>query len=231
VDADSGRAAWTTQLTVGVLGLNVGRNAQRFAHKLFRAVTDESSPVDPKGWSNQISNGGEPTALYSVGYERLVLGRLVADEPRDRPVSFQLTAGAQAMAGYYTELGGSTTLRVGRLQREFWEWRSNPMGNVTKAAQTRPARPFEWFLFAAVRPRVIGYNALLQGQFLRPARMPRFSSSEISRVVTEFDMGGSVGFDFLCRRMSATYVAAARTQEFKGPEARTHTWGSFFLTF
>jgi len=214
-----------------MLGLNLARNAQRFAHKVYRGTAGTSTPVDPKGWGNQISDGGELTALYAAGYERVLLEKLVTKGAPQEGAYAQLTAGAQATVGYNTELGGATSVRLGRIRSDFWEWRSNPLGNVNKTLSAGGRRPFELFVFGAMRPRLVGYNALLQGQFSDRSNPTRFNASEISRVVTEFDVGASLAFDASCRRVSLTYVAAGRTQEFKGPQARTHSWGSLFLTF
>ena len=65
-------AAWHTELSVGVLGLHLARNLQRWIHKQNRASTGRETPRDPKGWSHQVSDGGELTALYAATYERVV---------------------------------------------------------------------------------------------------------------------------------------------------------------
>lgn len=56
---ESGRVAYQSSVTLGVLGLP-------FAGSLHRAVHDVAGGVEPMGYANQISAGGEPTARYSV---------------------------------------------------------------------------------------------------------------------------------------------------------------------
>ena len=57
----------------GALGLSISKEAQRLVHASARWGRKNSGlynlvdhPKDPKGWGNQISNGGEPTGLYSI---------------------------------------------------------------------------------------------------------------------------------------------------------------------
>ena len=50
------RVAYDTSLTIGVLGLAAAADVQRVLH-------DVTGTVQPKGWSHQISDGGEPTVL------------------------------------------------------------------------------------------------------------------------------------------------------------------------
>lgn len=49
--------AYDTSLTVGVLGLAAADDVQRVLH-------DVTGSVRPRGWSHQISDGGEPTVRY-----------------------------------------------------------------------------------------------------------------------------------------------------------------------
>src|SRR5262249_48410392 len=58
VDADYS-GAWTSTLTVGVLGLHLTETLHDLVHE---AVGSEK----PQGYDHQISNGGEPTARYML---------------------------------------------------------------------------------------------------------------------------------------------------------------------
>ena len=222
------RSSWRTEATLGVLGLHLARNGQRYIHKSSRAGSGKPTPYDPKGWSHQVSDGGEPTVLYTLGYDAVLI-----DPPRKttgrltQKRLFQATYGWQALAGYYTEVSGSLGARLGVLRTDFWEFKTNPMGGTTKAM--RGEFPLDAFLFGAVRPRLIGYNALLQGQF-RDTDL-RVPANDITRLVTEFDVGGEIGVNIKSHRYAATVVyPAGRTKEFRGPRSRTHTWASVFFT-
>ena len=64
VSADT-PVAYDTSLTVGVLGLAAAADVQHHLH-------DVTGSVQPKGWSHQISDGGEPTARYSLARQALL---------------------------------------------------------------------------------------------------------------------------------------------------------------
>lgn len=218
-------SVWRTEATIGVLGLNLARNAQRYIHKRSRAGSGKDTPYDPKGWQYQISAGGEPTFMYAVAYEAQMQGLLRPREWNRYKKAFEATWGWQGSVGYYTELDGALTARLGMFGTSFWEFRSNPMSGANKA----PGEfPLDLFAFGALRPRAMLYNALLQGQ-VRHSEV-RFSFSEVEHFGVEFDAGAEIGWRFGAHRLSATAVwPAGRSNEYRGPNARTHTWGSLFI--
>ena len=69
------------------------------------------------------------------------------------------------------------------------------------------------------RIRIVGYNALLQGQF-RDTPV-RFNSGQISRAVLEGEAGVSMGF----KACSALLTFARRSAEFTFGQIRPHTFG------
>jgi hypothetical protein len=151
-----------------------------------------------------------------------------------------VTTTGQGSLGYYTELNGGMTARLGLFRANFWELQSSPMQTTSRVppvqgARTRGSGKHSWFdaeLFGygLLRPRVIGYNVLLQGQFRRSVH--EFSASEIERLVTEFEAGLTTTLQFGGSHLVATWVTpAGRTPEFMGPMARTHTWGAVHVSF
>ena len=56
--------AWTSQLILGALGLDVSKNTQSELHRFLRRRCSCLTPYAPQGWHNQISDGGEVTGLY-----------------------------------------------------------------------------------------------------------------------------------------------------------------------
>jgi hypothetical protein len=63
----------SSSLSFGALGLPISKEFQRIVHTSARWSRKNSGlynsvdhPKDPKGWKNQISNGGEPTGIYSI---------------------------------------------------------------------------------------------------------------------------------------------------------------------
>lgn len=218
-------SAWTSELTVALLGTHVVHNAQAAVHRLTRKWNGKATPYDPEGWSNQISEGGELTAMYAVQYERLL-----SQEPTGAPHRYDASAGLSAAVGYYTNVGGHVTTRLGIIRTPFYQFRSNPMGQANQAGLGWLERkPIDLFVFGTLRPRFVLYNALLQGQF-RDSRVT-VPSSSVRNVVTEFETGVSAGVMTPGFGAKLTWVVlAGRTPEFAGPNERTHTWSSVFLT-
>ena len=72
-------AALTTELRVGMLGMDQGHEIQAGIHRISRSLKHcidsdpDCTPHDPKGWGHQISAGGEPTAGYTLQLEKLLL--------------------------------------------------------------------------------------------------------------------------------------------------------------
>ena len=221
----TGMMSWHSELTVGVLGTHVARNAQRWIHQQWRDRTGEATPVDPTpGWENQVSAGGEPTAMYTVGFERL-LGQSGdrGAQPQNRlPAWWQVSWGASGSAGYYTQLAASATVRAGVIRNEFWTYRGNPMGNTNVGVGTWiQQHPLDANVFVTVRPRLVAYNALLEGQFRESAH-----TQPARPGVLDFETGLNLGYG----RFSGTWILiAGRSPEFSGSD-RWHTWASFFVS-
>jgi Uncharacterized protein conserved in bacteria (DUF2219) len=217
--------AWSSELVVAMLGLHQARNVQTWLHRQLRARSGEETPFDPLGWHNQISDGGEPTALYRVGYERRLLGDPSGPDNRKH---FQLTGGFMGSAGYYTNVNAIANTRVGWFTSDFWEFTPGAMNVATQNLGTGRRRitpEWELFLFAGARPRLNIYNALLQGQFRESVH-----TVGIKREQLEWDLGVAAFIPVL--RLQLTWnLLAGRTPEFTGGRPRTHTWGSVVATY
>jgi hypothetical protein len=208
-----------------MLGLHQARNSQTWLHRRLRARSGEETPYDPLGWHNQISEGGELTALYRVGYERRLLGDLSGPDNRKH---FQVTGGFGGSGGYYTNANLAVNTRVGWFTSDFWEFTPGAMNVATQNLGTGRRRftpEWELFLFAGARPRLNIYNALLQGQFKESVH-----TVEIRHEQVEWDLGVAAFIPSL--HLQVTWNAlAGRTPEFTGGRPRTHTWGSVVATY
>ena len=216
------RYAMTTELGVAFLGLDVSQRIQTWIHELLDGDK-------PSGWSHQISEGGELTGFYHVGFRR----RLTPYSHPDDSKNFEVSLDADVWLGYYTNASLGTTARLGSFYSRYFEFASAPIVGVS---QTRIAAPREaaqgdgeFFLFGAVRGRGVLYNALLQGGLKESSYT--LSSSEISRAILEFELGvhGSVAVGDH-HSVYATWVAlAGRSPEFNTNLSRWHWWGSLQL--
>lgn len=224
--------ALSTELTIGALGLETGHWLQSGIHRILRNLhgcPDEvaCNPPDPKGWGHQVSHGGEPTARYSVLAEKL-LSQWYSERLH---LGYDVKATGKAELGYSTAANVGGAIRIGFIDSPFWLYNTAPLSSVNQIAVTQrmktnsPPHP-ELYAWAGLRGRVVGYNALLQGQFRHSD--VRLSEREIDRFMYEYEAGltvGLYGFNF------TWVVIAGRSPEFDTGSPRHHRWSSFYLSW
>lgn len=214
---------WSSEVAVGVLGLDAARHVQTLLHRTRRWMTGNPTPVDPLGWTNQISDGGEPTALYRVGYERLLAG----DAAGTARKHWQVTGALEGSVGYQTNVSAAVAARAGVFTSEFWEFSSGIRSAGVGRQQPSPdgAPRWELFAFGLARPRLVGWNALLQGQFRESEHTVR-----IKRLIGEWEGGAGASLPMGEWHLQAVVqFAQGRTTEFVAPKARLYTWGTIML--
>jgi hypothetical protein len=225
---------WSSQLVLGALGLRVMHDIQASAHVVGRRYFfNDSEPPDPKGWDNQISNGGEPTAMYRVAYERLWASDTAVTRVGRVPLGYDVSIGRELNVGYYTNAALLLRARAGMIRSKFWQSTVNPMTGVNqfpaRAAGTASRRPdLSFLVFAGLRPRVIVYNALLNGQTRDSEHT--FGWDRTQHVLVESEIGGELTIPLRRSSLLVTLVfPAGRTAEFRGPMSRTHYWGALYF--
>jgi hypothetical protein len=202
-------AAVYSQLQIGALGLDVAKSVQKWIH---REITD--SP-NPRGWPHQISDGGEPTALYRLGCKHTLV-------PSNDV--FQAYARLEGDVGYYNLARAGVGFRFGMLNSPWYSFDSQPL--KAEAMDDRRESVFkEAFVFGAVQGVGVAYNALLQGQF-RDSEVV-VDDCDLERLMWEFQTGAGLTVG----KFNFVYSLAGRSREFKGPEARDHYWGGLFFTY
>jgi hypothetical protein len=218
--------AWTSDLTIGLLGTGVGKAFQQFVHRNI------SHDVDPGGWSHQISNGGELTAKYRLAFR----WKAFQSPPVGRwPTLYDFTLSPEVNAGYYTNVAGGGRLRVGlidssplTIERHASEpWVAN--GVVAEAVGSRTRPKTEAYIWGTAGATLWGYNALLQGQFSESDVMLKFGEgpAPLKRLVGEWQAGATV------RRKRVTFTWTWRSDHtalFGGGTSRKHSWGSLAVT-
>lgn len=211
VVADDTRALGM-ELMVGVLGLDVAEQVQSSLHEWYRDVSGSSEPVDPRGWDNQISDGGELTARLRLSESR----RLGRGSDWDLGGSWDLNLGFQTNAS--VGISG----RVGDLDSPFWSIPYDPInrGNFVPAMHGE-----ELYLWAAGRLRAVAYDALLQGQF-RDSTVT-VDDTDIRRLVWE----GGVGVTRSWSGLQLTVSVNAKAGDTRLDEAPDeHFWGGIYLS-
>jgi hypothetical protein len=201
--------AYSSSLTVGVLGLHAAYTVQSALHHL-------TSSEQPQGWSHQISAGGEPTIRYSAARQSL----LAHSEQGD--IKWTLAGSI----GTITEASIALNTRRGRVESPWWGFTPEENMYVQETQPLPPpletAAPYEMFAFAGARLKVRAYNAFLQGQF-RHSDL-RYGAGDLNQVLGEV-WGGialrtSAGW-------SVQYLARWQSAEMRsGLGSRSILWGS-----
>jgi hypothetical protein len=210
VDADD-RGAWSSSLTVGVLGLQVSES-------LHNAVHDAVGSETPQGYDHQISAGGEPTARYTIARHQLWYA-----DPTGQVDVKTTVAGS---IGYLTETSASVSMRVGRFDTPWWSFAPELADYIAAPTPVESlGAQREAYFFVGARVKARAYNALLQGQFRHSD--VRYSYDEIEPIVAEAWVGVMTQ---LFPNTELSYVLHYQTAELReGKAARDAFWGSVQL--
>jgi hypothetical protein len=172
VDADD-RGAWSSTLTIGVLGLSASERLHDAVHAL---VGSES----PRGYDNQISAGGEPTARYTLARHRLWVANASG--------TVDVKTTVQGSVGYLTEGSAAISMRVGRFHTPWWSFAPELTDYMAAPVPFETAGSgSELYFFAGARIKARAYNAFLQGQFRDSA--VQYSFGEIEPLLVEAWVG------------------------------------------
>lgn len=148
--SDGAQFAATT-LAVGMLGSELIPAAQRRIH---RAMGSDQ----PRGWTHQVSDGGELTL------------RVTHEVARSSPaidlghVSAQWLYRMGVGAGFLTDVNIGIAARFGQFSDPRWNIHSSPLGLGDRMIFSRSDRS-ERFWYVTLGARFSVYNVLLQGQF------------------------------------------------------------------
>lgn len=212
VDADN-RGAWSSSLTLGVLGLAA-------SGRLHSAVHELTGSEEPQGYDNQISAGGEPTARYTLARHHLWLANPAA--------TMDVKTTVQGSVGYLTETSAAISMRVGRFSSPWWSFAPELRDYIAAPSPVEPAtgsQP-EIYFFTGAKLKARAYNAFLQGQFRDS--VVAYPASQIEPVVAEVWMGFVTQ---LFEQTQVSYTLNYQTAEIRhGPAARDAVWGAVQLS-
>lgn len=197
-----------TQLSAGALGLNAVGQLQKEFHSLIG--NDE-----PEGWDNQISQGGELTARYSVSRQALLGGSSEHIELRHTQT---------ASVGYLTEASWGMSVRVGKLNSAWHDFNPDIASYAESSASANRGRQ-ERFFWAGVAVKARAYNAFLQGQFHQSEHS--YTYSDLRHVVVEAWAGYTQSF---ANGYFVSYGLRGHSSELRVGEAdRSVIWGGLML--
>jgi len=201
------------ELQAGILGTQLAETTQKWLHGFWRKMRDDNEPVDPQGWSHQVSDDGEPTARLRLSYSKLLL--------KHKRGVFDLATNTTLSLGYQTNVSLGASARMGNINSDFW---SLPFDPINRGNFLPSLHGDEWYLWSAYRARLIGYDALLQGQF-RESNLT-FKPDQIKRIVHE----GAIGLTLAYEPLQLTFAVNGKSPELGSiSETRNHYWGSIYL--
>jgi hypothetical protein len=206
----TGEVSWKSTLTLGVLGLDMAREL----HKGWHSLSDSSQP---KGWDNQISEGGEPTARYSLARQHLLYRS---------GSGLEIKTTILGSVGYLTEASWSVSLRAGNIYTPWTSFNPELTSYGEKAIPTDLGRPSEHYFWTGFALKARAYNVFLQGQF-RDSEVT-YDSDDLNPGIVEAWAGYTYMFD---NGYSLAYSMRAQTSDIKrGHGDRNYFWGTLSLT-
>jgi len=199
--------AIAAEVSLGILGTDLAEEFQTEFHAIYRDLADSDEPVEPRGWSNQISDGGELTMRI-----RLSQSRLHYSEPE----LWDLSSTLGLSLGFQTNANVGVAFRVGKVRSPFW---SLPFDPVNRGNFLPSKAKNEWYFWSALRSHLVGYDVTLQGQF-RDSELT-YDADEIERLVYD----GAIGFTWGFQDSQLTFSVNSKTSDLKNT-SRSQTWGS-----
>jgi hypothetical protein len=208
VAADN-RTAWSSSLTLGMLGLSLSEDLHKGVHQLTG-----SDP--PRGYEYQISAGGEPTARYTVARHHLWIANPSA--------TIDVKTTVQGSVGYLTETSAAISMRAGRFSTAWWSFAPELTDYIAAPLPVDPQRHSrtELYFFSGVRVKARAYNAFLQGQFRDSA--VHYSANELEPIIAEAWAGVVTQ---LQEQTQLSYTINYQTAEVRhGTAASGSLWGA-----
>ncbi len=141
--------SWQSTLSVGILGLDIVGDLQKGIHSI-------TGSDEPKGWDNQISKGGEPTARYSLAQLQLVYRS---------ESGLELKTTTLGSVGYITEASWSLSLRAGDIHTPWVSFNPELTSYGEKSNSNQHGKVSEHFFWTGLSLKARLYNVFLQGQF------------------------------------------------------------------
>ena len=206
----AGEVSWLSNLTIGALGLDVVGDLQEGVH----SVTGSN---EPRGWDNQISDGGELTARYSLARQSLLYRHGSTAE---------IKTTVQGSIGYITELSWSISLRAGEIHTPWVSFNPELTNYGEKSIPSDLGRVSEHYFWTGIALKARAYNVFLQGQFRDSA--VTYDSDELNHAIVEAWVGYTIA---LRDGYSFTYSIRGHSSELRdGAGDRNVIWGGLLIT-
>ena len=205
-----------SSLTIGLLGLDIAGDIQNFYHR-------NTSSTLPAGWHNQISAGGELTAMYSLSLQKSLLP--VRDSAR---YSHEFSSTVEGNLGFSTDINTGLSWRWGRIHSPWWsfnpahaEYASLGMPVIAAAKHEQP----EFYLWAGANLKYRFYSSIFQGQFRHSNHT--LSHDEMKNLIAEAWLGFTREF---ANGYHLSIFIRGSSAEFIGPNAEKPLWSGIALS-
>jgi hypothetical protein len=211
------RVIYHSNFTLGIIGSEIGEDVQKELHRLLGNEV-------PQGWDNQISNGGELTAMYTTTRQKL---HIVAKAGNGLTGELRSVLGGSI--GTTTEVGFGFGGRFGRITTPWWEFAPvfGDYLNLGTPFSSRPSsRDNELFVWAGYIARYRFYSALLQGQF-RDSEVA-YGADDLIPLVIETAVG--ITWEPV-KQWTLSLSLRSRSSEFRNTTGMNTDWGSLSLSY
>ncbi len=210
---------YLSTFSLGVLGTDAVGEVQNEIHEW----TDSN---EARGWDNQISDGGEPTARYTLTRQDL----LFSDSNEEDLLRLDIKSTFGGSIGYVTQAKAGFNFRYGWITSDASTFAPDyaeyvNMGVPTTKESTTETFPHELFLWGGVQGRVRAYNAMLEGQFRDSA--VTFDRGDLNSLIGEASVGLTCGFQ---NGFRLTLSVRGRTPEIDEGEAQRPIWGALIIS-
>lgn len=202
--------AWKSTLTIGVLGLGLVGELQEIVHEATRSE-------NPKGWDNQISDGGELTGRYQIARQRYL------ESASDH---LEVKSTVQVSLGYLTEASWGLSFRSGNIHSPWSSFNPELASYGEKSSYSSAVKPVnEHYFWAGFAIKARAYNAFLQGQF-RNSKV-HYDRHQLNQFLVE----GWLGYTFAFKQgYRVSYVLRGHSSEIKeGAADRDLLWGGVIV--
>ena len=202
--------SWQSTLTLGVLGLDIVGELQKGVHSI-------TGSDQPRGWDNQISEGGELTARYSVARQHLLFRS---------GSGLEIKTTTLGSVGYLTEASWSLSLRAGKIHTPWVSFNPELTSYGENSIPGDRGHVSEHYFWTGFSLKARAYNAFMQGQF-KDSEVT-YHSDELNHGIVEAWVGYTVA---LRDGYSFTYSIRGHTSELKqGTGDRNVIWGGLLVT-
>jgi len=204
--------AYVSRLTIGFLGLDMAEDIQTMLHGITGSQV-------PGGWQNQISSGGEPTAMLSYAMQNNLYSA----------GGQQLKVEYEGNLGFITDVNAGISWRWGKIHSPWWSFNPYQSKYIQQSMPVfindNAENNHEFFIWAGGRVNVRLYNALLEGQFRDS--VVTVSPDDLQHLIAEYWCGVTGTF---AKAYSASFFLRGNTEEFHGVNARKAAWAGFVLS-